>query len=78
MKIHVKYFGVIAEKTGRKEEKLELKPRITLSEFNDFIINKYHLNGIPFRIALNENFEDNSTFIKKLDKVVLLPPFAGG
>jgi len=78
MKIRVKYFGLIAEKTGCLEEKIELSESISLAEFHDFIKSKYNLGETPFRIAVNQSFDDKLTALKNTDEVALLPPFAGG
>lgn len=80
MKITVKYFGIIADITQKKEEvffvddesntvkKMQLKLEINYPKI--LVIN--------YLIAVNKKFLQNDIVLKNNDIIALLPPFAGG
>ncbi len=77
--IEVKYFGAVAEKAKCSAE--------VFSDFDllldDFIANinqKYQLESLSFRVAVNQKIvaETNTFELQSNDVVALLPPFAGG
>jgi len=80
MEITVKYFGIIADITQKKEEvffidedtnsikKLQLKLEIRYSK----------LLVINYSIAVNKKFLQNDILLENFDEIALLPPFAGG
>ena len=80
MEITVKYFGIIADITQKKEEvifvddetntlkKMQLKLEISYPKI--LVIN--------YSIALNQKFLQNDISLKNNDIIALLPPFAGG
>ena len=75
----VKYFGIISEKTGKNEEKIEL----TVNDISNFLKNfflQYNLEKFSVNISLNHEIINlNQPYnIKNGDEIAILPPFAGG
>lgn len=80
MEITVKYFGIIADITQKKEEvffieedsnsikKLQLKLEINYPK----------LLVINYSIAVNKKFLQNDILLENYDEIALMPPFAGG
>lgn len=79
MKITVKYFGSIAEETGKAEETIFLQNGMSeIREFIAFIFNKYGLNDEgTIQVAVNQVIQSKGR-IQYGDEVAFLPPYAGG
>ena len=94
MKITVKFFTVLREITGKKEEKLEFSNSITVNalldqlsqthgrQFTDYI---YDTSGKPrgyLQFLVNgksiTTLEGFKTRLKEGDKVAIIPPVGGG
>ena len=75
----VKYFGIISEKTGNNEEKIELTVN-DISNFLKKIFLQYNLEKFSVNISLNHEIINlNQPYnIKNGDEIAILPPFAGG
>ena len=78
MKIIVKYFGVLADITGKTDEFI---PDIqNMRMLQHFLLQKYSgLENQQFQYSVNHKLvrEKNCTFADG-DEIALLPPFAGG
>lgn len=79
MTVTVKYFGLIAEKTGIHEEMLHLDgDEYDLDALKEQCFLKYELSDMSsVKIAINQSLE-TSGMLKDGDEVAFLPPFAGG
>ncbi len=79
MEIKVKYFGFVAEETGKTEEIIALQHGISeIKEFIAFIFNKYGLKDEgTIQVAVNQVIQNEGT-IQYGDEVAFLPPYAGG
>ena len=78
MKVNVKYFGMIAESAGKKEEVLELKSGFSAKDLKDQQVKKYQIpDAESIQLAVNQNLDKESE-LKNGDEVAFLPPFAGG
>tara|TARA_B100001057_G_C22426682_1_gene785739 strand:- start:133 stop:402 length:270 start_codon:yes stop_codon:yes gene_type:complete len=75
----VKYFGIISEKTGKNEEKIELTVN-DISNFLKKIFLQYNLEKFSVNISVNHKIINiNQPYnIKNGDEIAILPPFAGG
>jgi MoaD family protein len=75
----VKYFGIISEKTGRNEERIELTVN-DISNFLKKIFLQYNLEKFSVNISVNHKIINlNQPYkIKNGDEIAILPPFAGG
>lgn len=80
MEITLKYFGIIADITQKKEESFSIDDESnTLKKLQSTIEIKYpKILVINYSIALNEKFLQNDIELKNKDIVAFLPPFAGG
>ena len=80
MEITLKYFGIIADITQKKEELFFIE-----DEFNSLKLLQLKLEikypkilVINYSIAVNKKFLQNDILLKNNDIIALLPPFAGG
>jgi molybdopterin synthase sulfur carrier subunit len=80
MEITVKYFGIIADITQKKEEVFFIDAESnTLKKIQSKIEIKYpKVLVINYSIAINKKFLQNDILLEKYDEIALLPPFAGG
>ena len=80
MEITVKYFGIIADITQKKEEVFFIdEVSYSLKKLQSIIEIKYpKILVINYSIAVNEKFLQNDILLKNKDIIALLPPFAGG
>ena len=77
MQLTIKYFGMLAEITQRKEEDI-LFESDTISDLLDSLCIKYpKLKGRSFQIAQNNELVTKETKLQS-SEIALLPPFAGG
>ncbi len=79
MLVTVKYFGVIAEKTGVPEENLNLKITGTgVRDIKAYCLDKYQsMKNLTFQIAINQVLTTEGS-LKEGDEIAILPPFSGG
>ena len=78
MKINIKYFGMIAETTGKNEEALEVNEGISARELKARQIKTYQIaDPESVQLAVNHNL-NTEVELKEGDEVAFLPPFAGG
>lgn len=80
MEITVKYFGIIADITQKKEEAFLIDDESkTLKSLKLKLEIKYpKILVINYSIAVNQKFLQNDFLLEKDDIIALLPPFAGG
>lgn len=77
MILSIKYFGLLAEVTGRSEEKIEFSGK-SISDLKTILFQKYkELKNKDFQIAQNNELTVNETTVTATE-IALLPPFAGG
>ena len=79
MTLTIKYFGLIAEKTGKKEEVLNLEHKeFDVQALKNFCFSKYELQEMDsVQVAVNQSIQRSGT-LKNGDEVAFLPPYAGG
>lgn len=79
MKIEVKYFGVIAEKTGKTRETIILPSITNIAAVKTAIVNKYpEIEKLIYKIAINQEILPEDNEITADCELAFLPPFAGG
>ena len=80
MEITVKYFGIIADITQKKEEVFFIEEESnTINSIKLKIEIMYpKVLDINYLIAVNKKFLQNDILLKSSDIIALLPPFAGG
>lgn len=78
MKVTIKYFGILAEIAGKKEEILDVAEGISAAELKARQVKKYQIpEAESVQLALNQNL-NTDVELKEGDEVAFLPPFAGG
>lgn len=80
MILNVKYFGVLADITKKKEEQLELdESNLTVNSLKSKIELVYQeLQKNSYSIAVNQTMARMDITVKDQDVIAFLPPFAGG
>lgn len=79
MRIKIKYFGVIAEETGKTEEVIELDSEdYNVESLKEHCISTYSLSETKsIQVAVNQNIGASGA-LQDGDEVAFLPPFSGG
>jgi molybdopterin converting factor subunit 1 len=80
VKIKIRYFGLFKEFTGKQEEIIDAKERITVKEIREQIQERYYKIAAnnEVLVAVNGNFGSLDQVIKETDEVAFLPPVSGG
>ena len=80
MEIIIKYFGIIADITQKKEEVFFIEEELNTAEkLKSKVEMKYpKILVINYSVAVNQKFLHNDVLLKNNDIIALLPPFAGG
>lgn len=80
MEITVKYFGIIADITQRKEEVFFIEENSnSIKKLQSKLEIKYpKILVINYSVSVNKKFLQNDILLEKDDEIALLPPFAGG
>lgn len=80
MEITLKYFGIIADITQKKEEVLLIDDKSNTVKKTQAILEIKYPKILVFNysIAVNKKFLQNDILLKNNDIVAILPPFAGG
>jgi molybdopterin converting factor subunit 1 len=77
--IEVRYFALLRERAGRSSERVD-SAAATAGELYDELAAR-HAFGLPrsmLRVAVNDEFADWSKPLAAGDRVVFIPPVAGG
>lgn len=79
MTITIKYFGLVAEMTGRNEETVNLEgEEYDLEALKELCYSKYELSDTEsIQVAVNQSTGISGP-LKHGDEVAFLPPYAGG
>lgn len=79
MTLTIKYFGLIAEKTGKKEEVINLDVEdFDVEALKKFCFSKYELQEMQtVQVAVNQSIQRSGPVMNG-DEVAFLPPYAGG
>lgn len=78
MKVTIKYFGILAETSAKKEEIQDVAEGMTAAELKDRQIKTYQiLEAESIHLAVNQNLH-TEVELKEGDEMAFLPPFAGG
>ena len=80
MILNVKYFGVLADITKKKEEQLVLDDsNLTVNALKSKMESVYQeLQRTSYSIAVNQKMSEMNVSVKDQDVIAFLPPFAGG
>jgi molybdopterin converting factor subunit 1 len=78
-RIHLQYFAVLREQAGRSEETLETQAATPAELYEQ--VRASHGFSLPramLRVAVNDEFRDWTAPLASGDRVVFIPPVAGG
>ncbi|MBL0013200.1 MAG: MoaD/ThiS family protein [Flavobacterium sp.] len=80
MQINLKYFGLVADHTKKKDEVIFFEGNsITLLEVQTRLHQTYpELTTTTYSFAVNQMLIQGEASVNNLDEIALLPPFAGG
>lgn len=80
MILNVKYFGVLADITKKKEEQLVLDDsNLTVNALKSKMESIYQeLQRTSYSVAVNQKMSEMNVSVKDQDVIAFLPPFAGG
>jgi molybdopterin converting factor subunit 1 len=78
-RIHVQYFAVLRERAGRSEETCVTGAATPAELYAELqAVHGFALPRSMLRVAVNEAFSDWSRPLAEGDRVVFIPPVAGG
>lgn len=75
--IHIKAFGMVAEKIGKESLSLE-NPGTTEALKNLLFQNYPELRSLKFTLAVNKKLTPGDIELEEAMEIALLPPFSGG
>ena len=80
MQIKLKYFGLVADYTKKKDEVIFFEGNsVTLLEVQMRLHETYpELTKTMYSFAINQTLIQGDTSVNNLDEIAILPPFAGG
>lgn len=80
MNVHLLYFGMIAEVTGKQKEAVTLDENARVADLRQWLLETHDgLQDKEFRIAMDlEVVGNEDTPLKEGSELALLPAFAGG
>lgn len=80
MEIKLRYFGLVADHTKKKDEVIFFEGNsVTLLEVETRLHEAYpELTSTLYSFAVNQKLIQGTTTVNHLDEIALLPPFAGG
>lgn len=79
MNLHVCYYGLLAERRGLAEERLEISATTTAELYA--ALDAAHCLGLiihDFRVAVNDEFVAWDHPLRDNDSIAFLPPMSGG
>jgi molybdopterin converting factor subunit 1 len=75
----VQYFAILRERSGRSEETLETSAATAAELYGE--LEKRYAFGLPagaIKVAVNDDFADWEAALADGDRIVFIPPVAGG
>jgi MoaE-MoaD fusion protein len=81
VRVRILYFAVFRERLRRDEEEIDLPAGTTVAGAIDALAAQHEVIGKlrgRFRVAVNQDFADDSHVISDGDEIALIPPVAGG
>jgi molybdopterin converting factor subunit 1 len=77
--IHVQYFAVLREQAGRSEETLSTRAATPAELYDELrAAHGFALPRAMLRVAVNDEFAEWTAPLAGGDRVVFIPPVAGG
>ena len=77
--IHIRYYAILREQSGKSEETLTTGAATAAALFDELKSRyPFSLEASQLKVAINTEFRDWQTPLASGDKVVFIPPVAGG
>ena len=77
--LHIQYFAILREQRGVAQEKLTTSAATPAALYDELRArHAFTLTGDRIRAAVNDTFVDATTPLREGDRVVFIPPVAGG
>jgi len=77
--VHVQYFAILREQRGAAQEELATDAATPAELYNELRARYgFSLPGERVRAAINDEFASASAMLRPGDRVVFIPPVAGG
>ncbi len=79
IKLHLQYFALFREQAGKSQESLDL-PVANAHDLYAYLQNHYgfSLDAKLLKVSINESFAPLDQILNNGDRVVFIPPVAGG
>jgi sulfur-carrier protein len=78
-KVHIQYFAILREQRGESEETIETTAHSAGALYEELRMrHKFSLPGDRVRAAVNDEFVATTTQLRDGDRLVFIPPVAGG
>ena len=80
IQLHIRCFAQVREAFNQSRLTIIMEEGITVSQLLKAIIFKQaeQLEGLPVRVAVNQNYVAESHILQDGDEVALIPPVSGG
>jgi molybdopterin converting factor subunit 1 len=81
VKLHLRYFGIVRERLGRREEILDAAAGTTVGELLVRLARTHDIFALgagSLRVAVNREYVDDEHPLNDGDEVAVIPPVAGG
>jgi molybdopterin converting factor subunit 1 len=77
--IHIQYFAILREQRGLSDEKLSTNASTPAGVYEELRArHHFTLPADRIRAAVNDAFVDSSATLRDGDRIVFIPPVAGG
>jgi len=78
-RLNIHYYALLREKTGKTEENIESFAATPLELYKDLAKQYgFPLDFRSIRVSVNEEFQSMDTALCSGDRVIFIPPVAGG
>ena len=78
MRVTVYYFAVLRERSGQREQTLEVGSNLSVSALYRQLFSAQNEGILPVLFAVNQEYVDASHVLKDGDEVAFIPPLGGG
>jgi len=79
--LSIKLFASLKQAMRSDVIKIDIDNEITVSQMKKIVFETYpnlKKSNVPFFVAVNHKFAKDSSIIKPIDEVALIPPISGG
>jgi sulfur-carrier protein len=79
MKLHIRYFGMVADRLGRHTETMEWKGPEGPVDLRAWLLQLHpELAEMQWKLAVDQEIVEGPCTVSESSEIVVLPPFAGG